>query len=110
MFSWFALHAWHHNVCVQLSSVSQRSHDIVWSSRTFSVCHFLNVLKLTLHRLDVLSAYLCVNHCSLHSYVLLLLPRGKGRWKDRVTTLDPPVGRFKKGVLKLTEPDIKKFH
>lgn len=36
-------------------------------------------------------------------------PKGKGRWKDRLTSLDPPVGQFKKGILKLTEPDIKKF-
>lgn len=36
-------------------------------------------------------------------------PQGKGRWKDRLSSLDPPVGRFKKGVLKVTEPDVKKF-
>ena len=43
-------------------------------------------------------------------FCFLLSHRGKGRWKDKVISLDPPVGRFKKGVLKLTEPDIKKFH
>lgn len=35
--------------------------------------------------------------------------KGKGRWKDNIKALDPPVGRFKNGVLSLSEKEVKKI-
>ena len=32
--------------------------------------------------------------------------RGKGRWKDTTKSLEPSLGKFSKGVLKLTQKDI----
>ncbi|XP_065884156.1 uncharacterized protein [Dysidea avara] len=32
-----------------------------------------------------------------------------GRWKDSIKGLDPPVGKFKNGVLSLSQKDIKRF-
>ena len=32
--------------------------------------------------------------------------RGKGRWKDTTKTLEPSVGKFSRGVLKLSQKDI----
>ena len=35
--------------------------------------------------------------------------KGRGRWKDNIKALDPPVGRFKNGVLSLTKKEVKKI-
>lgn len=34
--------------------------------------------------------------------------RGKGRWKDSIKSLEPAVGKFKGGVLKLSKQDLTK--
>ena len=35
--------------------------------------------------------------------------KGKGRWKDNIKVLDPPMGRFKNGVLSLSQKEVKKI-
>lgn len=35
--------------------------------------------------------------------------KGKGRWKDNIKGLDPPMGRFKNGVLSLSQKEVKKI-
>ena len=33
-----------------------------------------------------------------------------GRWKDSIKGLDPPVGKFKNGILSLSQKDVKRLH
>lgn len=35
--------------------------------------------------------------------------KGKGRWKDNIKALDPPMGRFKNGILSLSQNEVKKI-
>ena len=35
--------------------------------------------------------------------------KGRGRWKDTIKALDPPVGKFKNGVLSLSQKEVKKI-
>jgi len=32
-----------------------------------------------------------------------------GRWKDSIKGLDPPVGKFKNGILSLSQKDVKRL-
>ena len=36
-------------------------------------------------------------------------PKGRGRWRDNIKGLDPPVGRFRNGILSLSKKDVKKI-
>lgn len=35
--------------------------------------------------------------------------KGSGRWRDNIKALDPPVGRFKNGILSLSQKEVKKI-
>lgn len=35
--------------------------------------------------------------------------KGRGRWRDNIKALDPPVGKFKNGVLSLSQKEVKKI-
>lgn len=35
--------------------------------------------------------------------------KGRGRWKDKIKGLDPPMGKFKNGVLSLSQKEVKKI-
>ena len=57
----------------------------------------------------VCTTCLCVCMCVRVCVCVCVCFRGKGRWKDSTKSLDPGVGHFKNGVLKLNSKDIKKF-
>lgn len=35
--------------------------------------------------------------------------RGRGRWKDRIKSLEPAIGKFKNGILTLSSKDLAKI-
>jgi len=35
--------------------------------------------------------------------------KGRGRWRDNIKALDPPIGRFKNGILSLSQKEVKKI-
>ena len=35
--------------------------------------------------------------------------KGRGRWRDNIKALDPPVGKFKNGVLSISQKEVKKI-